>query len=427
MPVIAVVGAQWGDEGKGKIVDMLAGRARVVCRYSGGNNAGHTIVNEHGRFALHLVPSGIFNPRSISVIGNGVVVDPVALLEEIETLRQSGIDTSRLFVSDRAHVVLPFHRAIEALEEDARGGASLGTTRKGIGPSYADKAARTGLRMGDLLDEDYLLDRLGELVNSQNQVLTRIYGAPPISLHEVFKSLKSAGEQLRPNIIETSLIVHKAVERGEVVLLESAQGTLLDLDFGSYPFVTSSHPTAAGAAQGVGLPPSKVDHVVGIFKAYSTRVGSGPLPTELLDQTGELIRERGREYGTTTGRPRRCGWFDGVAGRFAARINGFTSIVVNCLDVLDTFPTVKLCTGYEVDGEVLHHVPANIRRLERAKPVYEELPGWNEPTTGVQSFDALPRNAQAYIQRLSEVVGAPVSMIGVGPNRSDTICITDVL
>lgn len=426
MPVIAVVGAQWGDEGKGKIVDMLAAKARVICRYSGGSNAGHTIVNELGRFALHLVPAGIFNPRSICIIGNGVVVDPASLLNEIRTLNDSGVDTKRLFVSERAHVVLPYHLRIEELEEEARASSQLGTTKKGIGPTYADKAARVGLRMGDLLDEDLLLDRLSEIVAYKNQILTKIYGAQPISLHEVYKQYRAFGQELAPHIIETSLIVHRAIERDDVVLLESAQGTLLDIDYGTYPYVTSSSPTAAGAAVGVGVPPSKISRVLGIFKAYSTRVGAGPLPTELDDAIGETIRERGREYGTTTGRARRCGWFDGVAAHFAASLNGFSSIAINCLDVLDSLETVKICTGYRFDDEVLHHVPANIRLLERAEPVYEELPGWQSATTACRSYDDLPANAARYVDRIAELAGAPVSIIGVGPNRSDTICVEPV-
>ncbi|MBI3979619.1 MAG: adenylosuccinate synthase [Chloroflexi bacterium] len=427
MPVVAVIGAQWGDEGKGKIVDLLAQRARVVARCTGGNNAGHTIINELGEFKLNLVPAGIFNPRAICVIGNGVAADPLVLTEEMDRLRRRGVDLGHLFISDRAHVIMPYHRLLDALEEDARGAEAIGTTRKGVGPAFADKAARVGIRMGDLTDDETLLNRLSPVLAHKNRLLTKLYNEQPLSLHEVYSEYRAFGKLLAPHIIETSLIIQRARERNELILLEGAQGTLLDADFGTYPYVTSSSPTAAGLCLGVGLPPTALDRVIGVFKAYTTRVGHGPMPTELLDDTGQLIRERAHEYGTTTGRARRCGWFDAVVARYSHQINGYTSIALTRLDVLDELPTLKICTGYRLDGDVHHHLPGNLSLLKRVQPVYEEMHGWQTPTTHARTFEALPQPAQDYVTRLAELVGCTIAIVSVGPERDQTIMVKPTL
>jgi len=326
MPVLAVIGAQWGDEGKGKVVDLLAEEAKIVVRFSGGDNAGHTVVNRYGEFKLHLIPAGIFSPQAICIIGNGVVINPTALIDEIDQLNQRGVDTSRLFISDRAHLIMPYHVLLDGLEEELRGGKALGTTRKGIGPAFADKVARLGIRAGDLLDKEILLERLRFILNHKNAILTKVYGVSPLSEDDIYSQYCQYGERLAPYIRETTIMLEEALNRGEPVLLEGAQGTLLDPDFGTYPYATSSSPLAGGSCLGAGLGPTKISQVLGVFKAYCTRVGSGPMPTELTDETGNLIREQGHEYGTTTGRPRRCGWFDAVAARFSTRINGLLII-----------------------------------------------------------------------------------------------------
>jgi len=338
MPVIAVIGGQWGDEGKGKVVDLLAQKARVVARFSGGDNAGHTVVNPYGKFRLHLVPSGIFSPDTICIIGNGVVINPPVLINEIDELNQHGVDTTRLFISDRAHLIMPYHILLDGLEEESRGGKAIGTTRKGVGPAFTDKAARLGIRSGDLLDKEALLERLRFILDHKNDVLTKIYGVSPLSLDDIYRQYCQYGELLAPYIRETAIMLEEVLNRDELVLLEGAQGTLLDPDFGTYPYTTSSSPLAGGGCLGAGLSPNRISRILGVFKAYCTRVGGGPMPTELKDETGNLIRERGQEYGTTTGRPRRCGWFDAVAARFSTRINGFTDVVITRLDILDTLP-----------------------------------------------------------------------------------------
>jgi len=379
MPVIAVIGAQWGDEGKGKIVDLLAEEARVVMRFSGGDNAGHTVVNRYGEFKLHLVPSGIFSPLTTSIIGNGVVINPSVLLDEIDQLNQRGVDTSRLFISNRAHLVMPYHILLDGLEEESRGGKAIGTTRKGIGPAFADKIARLGIRTSDLLDKEVFRERLHSILNHKNAILTKVYGVSPLAEDEVYQQYCQYGERLSPCIRETTVMLEEAINRGEMVLLEGAQGTLLDPDFGTYPYATSSSPLAGGGCLGAGLGPTKINQTLGVFKAYCTRVGSGPMPTELKDEIGNLIRERGHEYGTTTGRPRRCGWFDGIAARFSTRINGFTRATITRLDVLDTLPSLKICVGYKLDGQTIDYFPASAAALDRCQPVYEELPGWQVP------------------------------------------------
>lgn len=421
MPVIAVIGAQWGDEGKGKIVDRLAEEANVVVRFSGGDNAGHTVVNHYGEFKLHLVPAGIFSPTATSIIGNGVAINPKVLLEEIHQLNQSGVDTSRLAISDRAHLVMPYHLLLDGLEEESRGGKAIGTTRKGIGPAFADKVARLGIRTGDLMDKEVFRERLPFILNHKNAILTKVYGVSPLSEDEVYAQYLRYGERLAPYICETTIMLEEALNRGDLVLLEGAQGSLLDPDFGTYPYATSSSPLAGGGCLGAGLGPTKVTQVLGIFKAYTTRVGSGPMPTELTDETGNLIRERAHEYGTTTGRPRRCGWFDAVVARFSTRINGFTRAAITRLDVLDTLPALKICVGYELDGKTIDYFPASAAALERCQPVYEELPGWLSPTSHIREYDQLPHQARQYISRLEELTSCPASIISVGMRREETI------
>ena len=421
MPVIAIIGAQWGDEGKGKVVDLLAQQAGAVVRFSGGDNAGHSVVNPYGEFGLHLVPSGIFSPQAICIIGNGVVINPAVLIGEIEQLTQRGVDTSRLFVSDRAHLIMPYHILLDGLEEEARGGKALGTTRKGVGPAFADKAARLGIRTGDLLDREVLLERLRPILSYKNTILTKIYGVSPLSLGEVYGQYCQYGERLAPYIRETTIMLEEILSRGELVLLEGAQGTLLDPDFGTYPYTTSSSPLAGGGCLGAGLSPTRIDRILGVFKAYCTRVGGGPMPTEMKDETGDLIRERAHEYGTTTGRPRRCGWFDAVAARFSTRINGFTGAAITRLDILDVLPRLKICVGYKLGGKTIDYFPASVAALARCQPVYEELPGWQTSTSDIRSYDRLPLQARQYIKRLEELTSCPVNLICVGPEREQTI------
>jgi len=421
MPVIAVIGAQWGDEGKGKVVDLLAEKAKVVVRFSGGDNAGHTIVNPFGRFGLRLVPSGIFYPEATCIIGNGVVINPAVLIEEIESLNQRGVDTSRLFISDRAHLIMPYHILLDGLEEEWRGGKAIGTTRKGIGPAFADKVARYGIRAGDLLDKEVLLERLRSTLDYKNTILTKVYGVSPLSLDEVYSQYCQYGERLAPHIKDTTIILEEALSREELVLLEGAQGTLLDPDFGTYPYTTSSSPLAGEGCLGAGLGPTRISRILGVFKAYCSRVGTGPMPTELKDETGDLIRERGHEYGTVTGRPRRCGWFDAIAARFSTRINGFTGAAITRLDILDTFPTLKICVGYKLDGNTIDYFPSSIAALEKCQPIYEELLGWQAPISHIREYEQLPVKARQYVARLEELISCPVNLICVGPEREQTI------
>ncbi|MFC2016784.1 adenylosuccinate synthase [Chloroflexota bacterium] len=421
MPAIAVIGAQWGDEGKGKVVDMLAEKAGVVIRFSGGDNAGHTVVNPYGEFRLHLVPCGIFYPQAVCIIGNGVVINPSVLIDEIDQLNRRSVDTTRLFISDRAHLIMPYHILLDGLEEESRAGKALGTTRRGIGPTYTDKAARLGIRTGDLLDKDALLERLRSILDYKNIILTKIYGASPLSLDEVYSQYCQYGERLAPHIRETTIMLEEALNRNELVLLEGAQGALLDPDFGTYPYTTSSSPLAGGGCTGTGLGPTRISRILGVFKAYCTRVGAGPMPTELKDETGDLIREQGHEYGTTTGRPRRCGWFDAIAARFSTRINSFTGMAITRLDVLDTLPHLKICTGYSLDGHTIDYFPGNVAALERCQPIYEELPGWQAPTRHIREYEQLPVKAQQYVARLEELTSCPANLISVGSAREQTI------
>ena len=421
MSVVAAIGGQWGDEGKGKVVDMLAAQARYVVRFSGGDNAGHTVVNPHGQFVLRLTPSGVFYPGTTSIIGNGVVLNPAVLNDEIDYLNSCGIDTSRLLISDRANLIMPYHIAFDGLEEEALGGKAIGTTRKGIGPAFADKVARTGIRAGDLLDKNILRERLTMALEYKNKILTKVYGKEPLSADEIYKQYCAYADRWAPSICDTTSVITDAIERNEPVMLEGAQGFLLDPDFGTYPFATSSSPTVAGACLGSGIAPTLLTHALGIFKAYQTRVGAGPMPTELNDETGEAIRELAQEYGAVSQRPRRCGWFDAVAARFSMRINGFNSIAVTRLDVLDNMPQIKICTEYELNGKTVDHFPASITELERCRPVYEELPGWESTINDIRDFDGLPVNAQKYLLRLEELLSCPVSLISVGKSREQTI------
>jgi adenylosuccinate synthase len=421
MPGQVIIGAQWGDEGKGKIVDYLARDAHVVARYSGGNNAGHTVVNDHGEFKFHLVPSGIFWPQVTCIIGNGVVVDPDALLEEIQGLCDQNIDVSRIQVSDRAHIIMPYHIALDQLEEQARGGSALGTTGRGVGPAYVDKAARSGIRIGDLLDLDALFLRLEEVLKQKNALFTHMYGTPEFSISEIFERCKDWAVRLRPLITQVEETVRRTLFENQTVLVEGAQGTLLDLDHGTYPYVTSSNPTVGGASTGLGIGPRSLQEVLGVYKAYSTRVGAGPMPTELEDEIGEAIRFRAWEYGTTTGRARRCGWFDGVVARYSAMVNEFTGAILTRLDVLDGFDSIKICVAYRLDGETIDKFPSSPAILARCIPVYEELPGWQNPTASLTRWDDLPKPAKDYVNRIEELVGCPVKLISTGPHRDETI------
>ena len=428
MPAYAVIGGQWGDEGKGKVIDYLAGDSDCVVRYAGGNNAGHTVVNERGEFQLHLVPSGICWPGVTGIIGNGVVVNPDVLLSEMAALEEQGIDVSQLFVSDRAHVIMPYHILLDSLQEEARGSGAIGTTGQGIGPAYVDKASRDGIRVGDLLDtKERLPDRVQAAVEMKNRVITGVYGGDPVDADEILARCHDWGEQLRPMVRPTEQMVQDLLAQGKRVLLEGAQGTLLDVDHGSYPYVTSSSPSIGGAIIGLGINPQSIEGVVGVFKAYSTRVGGGPMPTEMHGQAGEELREKAHEYGTTTGRARRVGWFDAVAARYSHQINGFTGMVLTRLDILDGMEEVKICVGYRADGQEVERFPANTALLEECEPVYEKWPGWQEPTASATQTQQLPKNALAYVRRIEELVGCEAQIISTGPSREETIAIDRVI
>src|SRR2546421_12103130 len=427
MTVVAVIGAQWGHEGKGKIVDELSMSADYVVRYQGGNNTGHRVVHGKNEFVFRLVPSGILYPNTICIIGNGVVVDPKSLIIEMEELQRQGIDISHLYISERAHVIMPYHFLLDRLEEEARGGDKSNSTPWGIGPAYVDKHARSGIRMADLLDVDILRTKLSTILQQKNRMITQIYGQPPLSLEEIHGEYFGYGQQIQRHITETQAMLHEALFERKMILLEGAQGALLDIDFGTYPYVTSSSTMAANAAGGAGLPPRSIDRVIGVYKAYITRVGSGPMPTELFDASGRELRDRGHEYGTNTGRERRCGWFDGVAGRFVAQLNGLDAAVITKLDVLDTFPTIKICTAYQLHGKIIHSLPANLNDLAACEPVYEEVEGWQCDTTDICTYDGLPLAAKMYLKRLEELIETPIAMISVSPQRGKTIQVKDVL
>jgi adenylosuccinate synthase len=395
----------------------------MVARFSGGNNAGHTVINQMGEFKLHLVPSGIFNDGTRCVIGNGVVIDPEALIREMDELLSAGIACDCLLISDRAHLIMPYHIMLDGLEEEARGSAALGTTRKGIGPAFSDRTARRGIRTGDLLNKTRLKERLASVLERVNKMLAGMYNASPLSLEDVYDQYLKYGERLKSHICDTAPLVHEALERGDTLLLEGAQGTMLDLDFGTYPYVTSSHPTVGGACEGLGIAPSQISAVVGVCKVYTTRVGGGPMPTELTDEIGDLIRETGHEYGATTGRPRRCGWFDAVVVRHAARLNGFTSLALTRLDILDVLPEIKICTGYSLNGSIQNHFPASLEVLGECEPVYETLDGWQSDISHIRRVQDLPKEARAYVKRLEEVIGCSAGIISVGADREQTIIV----
>ena len=420
MTSVVVVGTQWGDEGKGKITDFLSQDAEVIARYQGGDNAGHTIVIDGKKFKLHLIPSGIFFPEKISVIGNGVVVNPKSLVKELEYLHAEGVSTESLRISDRAHVILPYHIKLDQLQEAAKGDNKIGTTNKGIGPAYMDKAARVGIRIADLLDKEIFADRLKTNLAEKNRLFSKMYESEELSFEEIFEEYYAYGQQIKQYVTDTSVILNDALDAGKRVLFEGAQGVMLDIDQGTYPFVTSSNPVAGGVTIGSGVGPSKINKVVGVCKAYTSRVGDGPFPTELFDEVGERIREVGHEYGTTTGRPRRVGWFDSVVLRHSRRVSGITDLSINSIDVLTGLDTVKICTAYELDGEKITEYPANLDQLRRCKPIFEELPGWTEDITGCRSLDELPENARNYLERISELCGVHISIFSVGPDREQT-------
>jgi len=421
MPAIVLVGAQWGDEGKGKATDLLGSRIDYVVKFNGGNNAGHTIVIDGEKYALHLLPSGILTPGCTPVIGNGVVIDLAVLFQEIDALNDRGIDTSRLVVSANAHLIAPYNRVLDKVTERFLGSRRIGTTGRGIGPTYADKMSRVGIRVQDLFDESILRQKVEAALAVKNQMLVKIYNRRTVEVDEVLDEFKKYADRLRPMVVDTGLLLGKALDQGKTVLFEAGQATLLDVDHGTYPYVTSSNATAAGACTGSGVPPTRIDRVIAVLKAYTTRVGEGPFPTELNDETGEFLRKAGAEYGTTTGRPRRCGWMDTVVGRYATRINGVTDFVVTKLDVLTGLDQVPVCVAYDVGGVRYDEMPMSQSDFHHAKPIYENLPGWSEDISACRSFEELPVNARAYIERVEGLIGARVSSIGVGPGRDEII------
>ena len=426
MSSVVVVGTQWGDEGKGKITDFLSEKAEVVARYQGGNNAGHTIVFNNKKYKLHLIPSGIFYEDKICVLGNGMVIDPKALVEELEYLHREGISTKNLKISNRAHVILPYHIKQDLLEESRKGANKIGTTGKGIGPAYMDKAARVGIRIADLLDKEVFYEKLAINLKEKNRLFEKMYETDGFDLEELFEEYFAYGQRFAKYVCDTSVVLNDALDEGKRVLFEGAQGVMLDIDQGTYPFVTSSNPIAGGVTIGAGVGPSKINHVVGVAKAYTTRVGDGPFPTEIVGEIGDRIREVGNEYGTTTGRPRRVGWFDSVVVRHARRVSGITDLSLNSIDVLTGIETLKICVAYEYKGKRIEEFPANLKVLSECKPIYEELPGWTEDITGAKSLSDLPENARHYIERVSQLTGIPLSIFSVGPDRTQTNMIRGV-
>lgn len=427
MSSVVVVGTQWGDEGKGKITDFLSEKAEYVARYQGGDNAGHTIQFGGETYKLHLIPSGIFSPEKLCIIGNGVVVNPKSLVTELAYLHERNITTDNLRISDRAHVILPYHIELDRLQEEAKGDKKIGTTIKGIGPAYMDKAARVGIRIADLLDREVFEERLRLNLEDKNRQFTKLYDANPMNFEEIFEEYYEYGQQIKQYVCDTSVLLNDALDNGKRVLFEGAQGVMLDIDQGTYPFVTSSNPLAGGVTIGSGVGPSKVTKVVGVCKAYTSRVGDGPFPTELFDEIGSRIREVGREYGTTTGRPRRVGWFDSVVMRHSKRVSGITNLCLNSIDVLTGLETVKICVAYrKSNGEEIRHYPASLVELGQCEPVYEELPGWSEDITGCRTLEELPIEAQNYVRRVSELVGVKISTFSVGPDRNQTNILEDV-
>lgn len=416
-----VVGMHWGDEAKGKVVDCLALHADYVVRYNGGNNAGHTVVVGDETYKFHTVPVGILHEHVTPIVADGCVLDPKIVVGELASLAQRGVSTARLKISGSAHVIMPWHRLLDALEEQLKGDRKVGTTGRGIGPCYADKMSRIGIRIADLIDPARFRARLTDCLKLKNAIITKVFDADPLDGSAIFEEYSEYARSIAPHVADTDAILAEAVQYDSSIVFEGAHATLLDIDYGTYPFVTSSHCVAGGASIGTGVHPTAIDRVIAVAKAYTTRVGAGPCPTELTDSTGDKIRQRGNEYGTTTGRPRRCGWFDAVAGRYAARISGATAIAVTLLDVLSTFDTLKICTAYSIDGRQTRDFPADAEVLAKAEPVYEELPGWPDDITGARSFDDLPANAQRYVSRLADLVETPVCLISVGPRRDQTI------
>jgi len=427
MPAVVLVGAQWGDEGKGKATDLLGNRVDYVVKFNGGNNAGHTVVIGDEKYALHLLPSGILTPGVIPVIGNGVVIDLEVLFSELDALESRGVDTSRLLISSQAHVIAKYHRTLDQVTERFLGKRKIGTTGRGIGPAYADKITRTGIRIADLFDPSILRAKVEGALEQKNQILVKLYNRRAFDINETVEELLSYAERLRPMVANTPLILNKALDEGKTVLFEAGQATMLDIDHGTYPFVTSSNATAGGAVTGSGVGPTRIDSVIGVVKAYTTRVGEGPFPTELHDEYGEYLREGGGEYGTTTGRPRRCGWYDAVIARYASRINGLTDLLVTKLDVLTGLEQIPVCVAYDVDGVRFDEMPDHQSDFHHAKPIYEYLPGWSEDISAAKSMADLPQNAQDYLKFLEEVSGTRISAVGVGPRRDEVLVLHDLI
>jgi adenylosuccinate synthase len=425
MTGIVVVGTQWGDEGKGKITDFLSEKCKVISRYQGGDNAGHTIVFDNKRYKLHLIPSGIFNKDKICVIGNGVVVNPKHLLEEINYLHELGISTENLRISNRAHVIMPYHMKLDEVEEERKGKDKIGTTKKGIGPAYMDKISRVGIRIADLLDEEEFESKIEKNLSIKNPLFEKVYEVEGFRKEDIYEEYLAYGREIEKYVCDTSVLINDALDKGEKVLFEGAQGVMLDIDHGTYPYVTSSNPSAGGVGIGTGVGPTKIKNVVGVSKAYTTRVGDGPFPTELNNEIAHTIREVGREYGTTTGRPRRVGWFDSVVVKHARRVSGITDLSINSIDVLSGIKELKICIAYKLNGEVIDYYPANNKQLSKCEPVYEVLPGWEEDLTKVKSFSDLPENAQNYLKKISEYTNIPLSIFSVGPDRNQTIILND--
>ncbi len=422
MPANVLVGAQWGDEGKGKIIDVLTEQSDYIVRFQGGNNAGHTVKIGEEEFILHLIPSGILHEGKKCVIGNGVVVDPAALIEEIEYLHEKNISVDgNLFVSDRAHLIFPYHRLLDIKKEERKGEGKIGTTGRGIGPSYVDKMTRIGIRVGDLLDKDVFARKVRANLSENNELLVKVYESEPLDVDQLVETYLGYGEKIKDHIVNTVPLLNKAINQGKVVLFEGAQGTLLDVDYGTYPFVTSSNPTAGGACVGGGIGPNKIENILGVFKAYTTRVGEGPFPTELPEEMNKKVREEGQEYGATTGRPRRCGWFDAMIGKHSVMINGLTSLALTKMDILDKFDEIKVCVAYKYKGETVEDFPSNVDVLSQCEPVYETFPGWLESTEGIRSYDKLPEKAKNYLTRIAQLLETPIEIISVGARRDQTI------
>lgn len=421
MSTLVIVGSQWGDEGKGKITDYLAEKADVVVRYQGGNNAGHTVEKNGTQYKLHLIPSGILYPDKVCIIGNGVVLDPGSLIEEINTLKSQGIRVENLKISDRAHIVLPYHIKLDELEESSKGENDIGTTKRGIGPCYMDKSERVGIRACDLVDPETFKEKLMINVQKKNEIIAKIYGSEKMDFEKIYKEYMNYAEILKPYIVDTTSLLYDLIKEGKKVLFEGAQGTLLDIDLGTYPYVTASHPISGGVTVGAGIGPTMINDVVGVVKAYTTRVGKGPFPTELFDEEGDFLREKGHEYGTTTGRPRRCGWLDIVIVNYAVRVSGIRTFALTKLDTLTGLKKIKICTGYRYNGKIINNFPASLKNLAMCEPVYEELDGWNEDISNVKKFEDLPQNAQKYVKRIEELLGINASIISVGPGREKTI------